>query len=212
MVVSVGIIDDHRAMLVGATAIIESHPGFHVVAAGRSVAELRAARQRMDVVLLDLTLSDGSTAPQNVEALVGAGARVLVHVSNEPVAVIRSAAKAGAIGMVDKAGEAPRLMAMLHAAARGALPAEADWTASITRGAFPHTRIMLSAREEEVFSRYAAGATAGSVACDLSITRETVLDHVRRIRAKYSAAGRPAVTKIDLYRRAVEDGYVQPQQ
>jgi hypothetical protein len=39
-----------------------------------------------------------------------------------------------------------------------------------------------------------------------------VLDHVRRIRGKYAAAGRPAATKVDLYRRAVEDGYIHPQQ
>jgi hypothetical protein len=29
---------------------------------------------------------------------------------------------------------------------------------------------------------------------------------VRRIRQKYARAGRPAHTKIDLYKRAVEDG------
>ena len=35
-------------------------------------------------------------------------------------------------------------------------------------------------------------------------------DHVRRIRAKYAAASRPAPTKLDLYHRAVEDGIVPP--
>ena len=42
----------------------------------------------------------------------------------------------------------------------------------------------------------------------LYISRETVLDHVRRIRAKYAAMDRPARTKVDLYRRAVEDGII----
>jgi DNA-binding NarL/FixJ family response regulator len=211
MVVRVGVIDDHRAMLVGVTAIIQSHPGFQVVAAGRSVAELLAAKERMDVILLDLTLSDGSTPAHNVAALIGAGAPVLVHASLEPLAVIRAAARAGAVGMVDKAGEAPRLMAALRAAVRGELPG-GDWTASIARVPSAPVRIALSAREAEVFARYAVGATADSVAQALFITRETVLDHVRRIRGKYAAAGRPAATKVDLYRRAVEDGYIHPQQ
>jgi len=35
-----------------------------------------------------------------------------------------------------------------------------------------------------------------------------VNDHIRRIRAKYAAAGRPAPTKVDLFKRAVEDGLV----
>jgi DNA-binding NarL/FixJ family response regulator len=209
MVVRVGIIDDHRAMLVGVAAIIQSHPGFQVVAAGRSVAELLGARERMDVILLDLALSDGSTPAHNVTALVGSGAPVLVHASLEPLAVIRAAARAGAVGMVDKAGEAPCLMAALRAAVRGELPG-GDWTASISRVPSAPVRIPLSAREAEVFTRYAAGATADSVAQALFITRETVLDHVRRIRGKYAAAGRPAATKVDLYRRAVEDGYIHP--
>ena len=40
---------------------------------------------------------------------------------------------------------------------------------------------------------------------------ETVYDHVRRIRAKYAALDRPSRTKVELYRRAVEDGIVPPE-
>jgi hypothetical protein len=36
----------------------------------------------------------------------------------------------------------------------------------------------------------------------------TIEDYVRRIRAKYARAGRPAMTKVDLYKRAVEDGFL----
>ncbi|MFJ7624450.1 DNA-binding response regulator, partial [Rhodococcus erythropolis] len=35
---------------------------------------------------------------------------------------------------------------------------------------------------------------------------QTVNDYLQRIRQKYAAAGRPAPTKTDLYKRAVEDG------
>lgn len=197
-------------MLVGVTAIIQSHPGFQVVATCRSVAELLAAEERMDVILLDLTLSDGSTPGRNVAALMRAGAPVLVHTSLEPLAVIRAAAKAGAVGMVDKAAEPPRLMTALRAAVRGELPG-GDWAAALARMPATPIRISLTARETEVFSRYAAGATADIVAQELFVTRDTVLDHVRRIRGKYAAVGRPAATKVDLYRRAIEDGYIQPQ-
>lgn len=210
MVVCVGIIDDHRAALVGATAIIGSHPGFHVVAAGRTVAELLAFRQRMDVIILDLTLSDGSTAPQNIASLSPVGARVLVHVSEEPLATIREAARAGAVGMINKAEEVPHIMATLNAAARGQLEPGLHWTTRLGQAGAAFTRVALSARETEVFARYAAGETAEKVAQQLFVSRETVLDHVRRIRGKYAAVGRPALTKVDLFRRAVEDGYVQP--
>lgn len=66
--------------------------------------------------------------------------------------------------------------------------------------------VQITPRERQVLGRYAAGETADHVARELGISRETVLDHIRRIRAKYARIDRPAHTKIDLYRRAVEDG------
>lgn len=210
MVVCVGIIDDHRAMLVGTAAIIESHPGYHVVATGRTVAELIAFRQRVDVIVLDLTLSDGSTAAENIRALSGLCAPVLVHVAEEPLALVHAAAKAGAVGMISKADEMPHMMSTIAAAARGQLHPGANWLSAIQHRNPSSTRVVLSDREIEVFSRYAAGETAEHVAQKLFVSRETVLDHVRRIRRKYTAVGRPALTKVDLFRRALEDGYVNP--
>jgi DNA-binding NarL/FixJ family response regulator len=64
----------------------------------------------------------------------------------------------------------------------------------------------LTSREVEVLALYGSGEKADRVARLLGISRDTVLDHVRRIRQKYAAADRPAHTKVDLYRRAVEDG------
>lgn len=210
MVVCVGIVDDHRAMLLGTTAIINGHPGLHVVAVGKTVAELVAFRQRMDVILLGLTLSDGSTPSQNIAALSWTGARMLAYVGDEQPVLIREAARAGAVGVVKKSDEAPQLVATLRAAARGQLTPGADWAAGIGRPEAMPARVNLSTREAEVLALYAAGETAERVAQSLFVSRETVLDHVRRIRGKYAAVGRPALTKVDLFRRAVEDGFVQP--
>lgn len=66
--------------------------------------------------------------------------------------------------------------------------------------------VQITPREREVLGLYAAGETAEHVAKELGISRETVLDHIRRIRVKYARLDRPAHTKVDLYRRAVEDG------
>ncbi len=38
----------------------------------------------------------------------------------------------------------------------------------------------------------------------------TVNDYLLRIRAKYAQQGREALTKVDLYKRAVEDGVLPP--
>lgn len=64
----------------------------------------------------------------------------------------------------------------------------------------------LSERQREVLALYASGEKADRVARMTGLSVGTVNDYLRRIRTKYREAGRPAETKIDLYRRAVEDG------
>jgi DNA-binding CsgD family transcriptional regulator len=69
----------------------------------------------------------------------------------------------------------------------------------------------LSPRQLEVLAAYAAGNDLlPVVARGLGMNEETVKTHLRRIRAKYRAVGRPAPTRRDLYVRAVEDGLLRP--
>jgi len=41
-------------------------------------------------------------------------------------------------------------------------------------------------------------------------TENSAKEYLRRIRAKYGEAARPAPSKVDLLRRAIEDGIVPP--
>jgi DNA-binding CsgD family transcriptional regulator len=62
-----------------------------------------------------------------------------------------------------------------------------------------------------VLVAYAAGnGLMSAVARSLGINPETLKTHLRRVRAKYRAVGRPAPTRRDLYVRAVEDGLLPP--
>ena len=47
-----------------------------------------------------------------------------------------------------------------------------------------------------------------SVACRLGVSPDTAKQYIDRVRLKYRKAGREATTKVDLYRRAVEDGHL----
>ena len=60
----------------------------------------------------------------------------------------------------------------------------------------------------EVLELYASGVGAKEVAQRLFISEHTVIDHLRQIRKAYQRLGRPAHTKVELYQRGVEDGYV----
>ena len=64
----------------------------------------------------------------------------------------------------------------------------------------------LSSRERDVLRLYAAGLPLKAVAERLGVAYSTAKENITRIRVKYVEVGRPAPTKVDLLRRAVEDG------
>ena len=54
----------------------------------------------------------------------------------------------------------------------------------------------------------AVGESSASVARALSVSKNTVNTYIARIRDKYRESGRPAESRVDLFRRAAEDGLV----
>ncbi|MGV9431750.1 helix-turn-helix transcriptional regulator, partial [Nocardia sp. NPDC003648] len=82
-----------------------------------------------------------------------------------------------------------------------------DWAAAID-GDPQLSDVGLSPRQEEVLMLYASGEKASRVARLTGLSEQTVNDYLGRIRQKYADAGRPAPTKTDLYKRAVEDGWL----
>ena len=70
-------------------------------------------------------------------------------------------------------------------------------------------RPTLSAREVEVLLAWLAAESKAQAAGKLFITASTVNTHLTRIRAKYTAAGRPARSKANLFARAIQDGYTR---
>jgi DNA-binding CsgD family transcriptional regulator len=48
------------------------------------------------------------------------------------------------------------------------------------------------------------------VAQHLYITENSVKEYLKRIRVKYTQVNRPASNKLDLLRRAIEDGIIPP--
>ena len=80
-----------------------------------------------------------------------------------------------------------------------------QWAEAIRSGIGPE----LAPRETEAITLYAAGLPLKSVATRMGLSQETVKQYLNRCRAKYAAVGRPAQTKTELYRRAIEDGYLE---
>ena len=67
----------------------------------------------------------------------------------------------------------------------------------------------LSTREREVLSLYASGMSLKQVAFALQIKPSSAKEHIDRVRVKYAKLGRQAATKVDLFKRAIEDGILE---
>lgn len=201
--------DDHPAVMLGVVAILNAQPDMIVTATASSVSELFSHDESFDGVLLDLKLADGSTPSENIRGISAHDVPILVYTSGDRPSLIREAARAGAAGMIRKSEAPADIVAAVRAMLGGDVVASADWATALDFDP-EFVRVHLSPREAEVLGHYASGETAERVASLLFISRETVLDHIRRIRAKYADAGRAAPTKIDLHQRAMEDGVILP--
>lgn len=158
-----------------------------------------------DVVALDLTLGDGTTVTENVTALVADGASVVIHsVADRPDAV-REALAAGAVGIVSKSSPLDDVLDAIRTVANGEALNNVEW-ASAVDGDRDFADAQLSRRERDVLRLYATGLPLKAVAERLGVAYSTAKENLSRIRVKYVVVGRPAPTKLDLVRRAVEDG------
>ena len=213
--VRAGIIDDHEAVRIGfaVSAARESGsktPRVTVMGAAPTVdAFLGAGPGICDVVALDLSLADGSQPGDNVARLTEAGYKVLVFTLGDNVGQIQDALANGAMGVSLKSEPISETFAKLRRIATGDTIDSQELAAAIEVDT-DFVEANLSDRERECIALYAAGLGQYQVARRMGIAESTVKKNIDRIREKYEAAGRPANTKIDLYRRAVEDGILPP--
>lgn len=204
----IALVEDHALIALGFRDLIATAPDLRLAGMVASVDDVAALGSGIDLVVLDLRLSDGSTPEANIAALHARGVHVLIYTGGEDRELIQGAARSGALGLVRKSAAPDVLLDAVRTAAQGREVFGTDWAAAIDSDeAIVDAR--LSEREREVLALYASGLTAASVAHGLGVSRETVADYVSRIRRKYAGAGRPAVSRVDLYKRALEDGLVE---
>jgi DNA-binding NarL/FixJ family response regulator len=204
--VQVAVVDDHESVRLGIKAAC-ADAGYEVVAASASVSELwvALAGRGCDVIVLDLSLGDGFTVTENVQHARSMGAAVLVHSIADRVGLVREALAAGAAGVIPKSAATSAVMAAIAAVARGDVLNNLEWASAIDADR-EFGKAQLAQRERDVLHLYASGLPLSQVALKLNIKVSTAKEYLDRIRAKYVEVGRPARSKVELLRRAVEDG------
>jgi two-component system response regulator DevR len=205
---TIALVEDHALISLGFRDLVASAADLRLVGMATTVEDLGAIAEPIDLVVLDLRLNDGTSPADNVAAIHQRGSHVLIYTGAEDRRLIQQAARSGALGLIRKSAEPEVLLDAIRTAASGREVFGADWAAAIDADdELKDAR--LSPREREVLSLYASGETAVSVAQRTGLARETVADYVTRIRKKYAEAGRPAHSRVDLFRRALEDGLLE---
>lgn len=202
----VAIVDDHESVRLGLKAAFADE-GFDVVTVAPTVDDLIAslAGTEVDVVVLDLSLGDGSSVTENVKRVQAAGAAVLIHSIADRVGLVREALAAGAAGVIPKSSATKTVIAAAATVARGEVLNNLEWATAIDADR-DFAKAQLGRREREILHLYASGLPLKLAAEQLGIGYSTAREYLDRIRVKYVEVGRPAPTKVDLLRRAVEDG------
>jgi len=199
------VIDDHRVVGLGVKAAFDNRGVDASISWAPTVRD--AKRLRGQVAVLDLRLADGSDPERNIADLTGRAIPVVVYTSGDDPYLVRRAIAGGALSIIRKSAPPEDLVEAVLAAADGTTFPTPDWAAALDADE-DFLADHLSDLEARILTHYASGESSACVARTLNVSKHTVNTYIARIRDKYREAGRHAESRVDLFRRAAEDGLV----
>ena len=198
------LVDDHQIVRSGVRKVLEATGRIEVVGEAAGVAEAleRAGLLRPDVVVLDLTLRDGSGLDAIAE-LRAAGARVVILSMQDEPAYARKAFELGAQGYVVKDAADEELADAIDAVLGDRIYVHPALAARLVM-AEPDDD--LTERERQILRLIALGYTNQEIAGQLFLSVRTIEAHRRHILDKLRLSTRADLVRYALERRIVEIG------
>lgn len=200
--------DDHPVVRAGLRAVLETEPGFEVVAEASTAEQAIDMVQTLavDVVLMDLQFGAGMHGAE-ATATITAGRdrpRILILTTYDTDADIRAAIEAGATGYLLKDAPQEELAAAVRAAAAGK-SALAPAVAMRLMGHLRGSTAALSPRETEVLQLVAEGLSNQQISQRLFLSQATVKSHLAHIYTRLDVDSRTAAvaaaTRLGYIRR-----------
>jgi DNA-binding NarL/FixJ family response regulator len=228
-VISVLLVDDHSLIRMGFRLVLEAETDIEVVgeAADGTTAVAMCSALRPDVVLMDVRMPgrDGIEATRDIAA-AGLPCKVLILTTFDLDDYVYAGLRAGASGFLLKDTQPASLVAAIHTIAAGDSVLAPTATTRLVRkfAASPQPgapsshppaqaaqlRQALTGREQDVFSRIAAGLSNSEIAASLFLSEGTVKIHVGRILAKLGLRDRVQAVVLAYESRLITPGSPPP--
>jgi len=198
------LVDDHQIVRSGVRKVLEATGRIEVVGEASGVVEAleRAGLLRPDVVVLDLTLRDGSGLDA-IADLRAAGARVVILSMQDEPAYARKAFELGAQGYVVKDAADEELADAIDAVLGDRIYVHPALAARLVMG---EPEDDLTERERQILRLIALGYTNQEIAGQLFLSVRTIEAHRRHILDKLRLSTRADLVRYALERRIVEIG------
>ena len=190
--VRVLLVDDHPVVRTGLRALLEGFDGVHVVGEAADGAEaLAMLDDQVDVVVMDIEMPglDGITTTQRITA--AHGPPVLVLTTYDTQSDVLAAIDAGAKGYLLKDAAPEKLRQAIVDTAAGKPTLSPNITAMLMNR-MQQPKTALSAREVQLLTLLATGATNKQLAQSLFISEATVKTHLVHIYQKLGVTNRTA--------------------
>jgi DNA-binding NarL/FixJ family response regulator len=212
--VRVLLVDDHRLVLESLARVLDEEPDIRIVGTATTVAEARdAAREPVDVVLMDFLLPDGTgaDATRAIKARWPA-ARVIMLTAVDDDETVLESIQAGADGYLTKDKAIDEVVATVRAANAGATLLPRDVIVTIAkrvaeareRQAERPPVEALTPRELEVLRALVDGLSTPDICERLAITPNTLRTHVQNIMGKLHVHSKLEAVSFALRYRLVE--------
>jgi DNA-binding NarL/FixJ family response regulator len=191
------LVDDHPLVRDGLRARLEAVPHFRVVAEADSGAEALAlaGSTRIDLVLMDITMRDGS----GIEATARLYANfpdiaVLILSMHDKLEYVTQAMQAGARGYVLKDAPGKDIVLAIDTVMAGGIYYSAAVARQLARPAAQDNQ--LTSREQEVLRHIANGESNKQIARALDLSVRTVETHRLNIKRKLGIEGQAELIKF----------------
>jgi len=198
------LVDDHQIVRSGVRRVLEATGRFDIVGEAAEVGEAleRARLLRPDVVVLDLTLRDGSGLDA-IADLRELGTRVVILSIQDEPAYARKAFELGAQGYVVKDAADEELADAIDAVLADRIYVHPALAARLVLG---DPEDDLTERERQILRLIALGYTNQEIAGQLFLSVRTIEAHRRHILDKLRLTTRAELVRYALERRIVEIG------